>query len=119
MTKSSISKKITAVAASSILAAALLSVSAPALAASEKCADIAKSGKNGCEANGHSCSGQSTYDNQPNEWVKVPAGTCGMIVSICTGAVEAPEGVSEKRLARYCKKVADQTDKTITGGRLV
>ena len=42
-----------------------------------------------------------------------------MIVSICKGDVAAPEGVSEKKLMRYCKKVAVQTDDSITGGRLV
>lgn len=112
-------KTLKTVAASTILTAAILSISAPAMAKTEKCADIAKEGKNGCEANGHSCAGQSTYDNQPNEWVKVPTGTCGMIVSICKGDAPAPEGVSEKKMNRYCRKVADQTDESITGGRVV
>ncbi len=112
-------KTFTAVAASSILATALMTASVPVFAASEKCADIVKTGKNGCEANGHSCAGQSTYDNQLNEWVKVPAGTCANIVSICKGEVAAPEGIKEKKLARTCRKVADQTDDSITGGRVV
>lgn len=48
----------------------------------EKCAGIAKKGNNDCGAlNGkHSCSGQASYDNDPNEWVYVPQGTCTKIV---------------------------------------
>ena len=47
----------------------------------EKCAGIAKKGKNDCGSlNGkHSCSGQAAYDNDPNEWVYVPQGTCDKI----------------------------------------
>lgn len=47
----------------------------------EKCAGIAKAGKNDCGAlNGsHGCSGQATSDNDDNEWVYVPKGTCGKI----------------------------------------
>ena len=48
----------------------------------EKCAGIAKIGSNDCGAlNGkHSCSSQATMDNDPNEWVYVPQGTCTKIV---------------------------------------
>ena len=114
-------KTFTAIAASSILSAALLSATSTVIAApsKEKCADIVKEGKNACDANGHSCAGQSTYDNQPNEWIKVPTGTCTQIVSICKGDVDAPEGVSAKKMKRYCKKVAEQADDSVTGGRIV
>jgi len=108
--------------ASSILAAAMMVTTTPALAADkEKCADIVKAGKNGCGANGHSCAGQSKEDNQKNEWIKVPAGTCANIVSICAGTTPTPEGAfkSDKRKEKTCAKVADQTDAAVVGGRVV
>ena len=113
---------LSATTASSILAAAMMVTSTPALAGGkEKCADIVKAGKNGCGANGHSCAGQSKVDNEKNEWIKVPTGTCENIVSICTGKMEAPEGAfkDEARKEKTCAKVADQTDASITGGRVV
>lgn len=42
----------------------------------EKCAGIAAKGKNDCGANDHSCAGHAKRDNDPNEWVYVPAGVC-------------------------------------------
>ena len=47
----------------------------------EKCAGIAKAGMNDCGAldGKHACAGQSTVDNDANEWVYVPAGTCTKI----------------------------------------
>lgn len=108
--------------ATSVLATALMSVSPVASAAkSERCADVVKGGKNTCAVKslGISCQGNAKEDNMPGAWIKVPAGTCGNIVAICAGTVEAPEGTSEKKLAKACKKIADQTDETVIGGRLV
>lgn len=47
----------------------------------EKCTGIAKAGMNDCGAldDKHSCGGQSTVDNDANEWVYVPEGTCTKI----------------------------------------
>jgi len=44
----------------------------------EKCAGVSKAGKNDCGAldGSHVCGGQATQDNDPNEWVYVPKGTC-------------------------------------------
>lgn len=44
----------------------------------EPCYGIAKAGQNDCGnlAGTHSCAGQSTVDNAPDEWKYVPAGTC-------------------------------------------
>lgn len=44
----------------------------------EKCYGIAKAGKNDCggTGTGHSCQGQSTKDNDPNDFKIVPKGTC-------------------------------------------
>ncbi len=44
--------------------------------AKEKCFGIAKAGANDCASTTHSCKGQSTRDFDPDDWVKVDAGTC-------------------------------------------
>lgn len=115
-------KSLGAAIATSVLATALMSASTVASAAStERCADVVKGGKNTCAVTslGISCQGNATEDNMPGAWIKVPAGTCGNIVSICAGTAEAPEGTKEKKLRKACKKIAEQTDETVTGGRLV
>lgn len=47
----------------------------------EKCAGIAKAGKNDCGAldGAHGCAGQAPEDNLDTEWVYVPKGTCEKI----------------------------------------
>lgn len=47
----------------------------------EKCAGIAKTGMNDCGSldGKHSCAGQASMDNDPQEWVYVPEGTCTKI----------------------------------------
>ncbi len=60
-----------------------LGVSGTALAAKpgfEKCAGIAKAGKNDCGTASHACGGQSTKDGGADEWIFVPEGTCEKIV---------------------------------------
>lgn len=42
----------------------------------EKCAGIAKAGKNDCGTSTHDCAGKAAKDNDPEEWVYVPAGVC-------------------------------------------
>jgi uncharacterized membrane protein len=53
----------------------------------EKCAGVAKAGKNDCGAldGSHKCSGQATKDDDPNEWVYVPKGTCEKIGGVVKG----------------------------------
>jgi len=63
------------------LAAAIASVSAPAVAADEKgqekCYGVALKAQNDCAAGaGTTCSGSSTVDYQGNAWKLVPKGTC-------------------------------------------
>ena len=56
---------------------------APVMAAKpgmEKCAGIAKAGKNDCGTSKHACAGQATTDGDAEEWVYVPIGTCERIV---------------------------------------
>lgn len=115
-------KSLGAALATSVLTTALMSVSTVASAAStERCADIVKGGKNSCAVTslGISCQGNATEDNMVGAWIKVPTGTCGNIVAICAGDVEAPEGTNERKLEKACDKVAEQTDESVVGGRLV
>ncbi|MBT8114564.1 MAG: DUF2282 domain-containing protein [Arenicella sp.] len=108
--------------ATSVLAAALMSAPTAASAApTERCADVVKGGKNACaiKSLGTSCQGNAKEDNIVGAWIKVPTGTCANIVSICQGGASAPDGTDEKRLARACTKVAEQSDDTVVGGRLV
>jgi uncharacterized membrane protein len=48
----------------------------------EKCAGVAKSGKNDCAAidSSHGCAGMSKKDGGKKDWIWVPAGTCEKIV---------------------------------------
>jgi len=45
----------------------------------EKCAGIAKAGKNDCGTSKHACAGQAKTDGG-EEWVYVPKGSCEKIV---------------------------------------
>ncbi|MEE9303573.1 MAG: DUF2282 domain-containing protein [Thiotrichaceae bacterium] len=57
----------------------------------EKCAGIAKAGKNDCGSlteGGHKCAGQATGDNLDTEWVYVPEGTCEKITGGIKGKVK-------------------------------
>lgn len=47
----------------------------------EQCFGIAKAGMNDCSSNksAHSCAGQATRNNDPEDFVAVPKGTCNKI----------------------------------------
>ncbi len=47
----------------------------------EKCFGIAKAGMNDCSGSksSHSCAGQATKDNDANDFVAIPKGTCAKI----------------------------------------
>ncbi|MFT5085039.1 MAG: putative membrane protein [Lentisphaeria bacterium] len=83
--KVSINKKAILSTTLAGLVAAGLSVSAQAVpdqpTAWEKCAGIAKAGKNDCGAldGSHVCAGQAAGDNLDVEWVYVPQGSCDKI----------------------------------------
>lgn len=55
-----------------------MSEEAHAKAKKEKCYGVVKAGNNDCgnAAKTHSCAGQSTVDNDPGEWLALPAGIC-------------------------------------------
>ena len=74
--------QIVKAAITGVLAIGLAATAANVTAASkdkEKCAGIVKAGMNDCGANGHGCAGLSKKDNDPNEWIKLPKGTCEKI----------------------------------------
>ncbi len=94
-------RKVTAAAstaAASILALALLSTTSNAHAGKEgfeKCQGVVKAGQNDCGANGHACAGYAKVDNDPNEWIYVPEGTCEKIVGgTVKGAAASEESES-------------------------
>lgn len=64
----------------------------------EKCYGVVKAGNNDCgSADGaHSCAGQAAADNDPNEWVAVPAGLCDKLAGGTTepnsGGADADHG---------------------------
>ncbi len=66
-----------------LLCAAAATATLPAHAAKdgmEKCAGIAKAGKNDCGTSKHACAAQATKDGDTEEWIYVPTGTCDKIV---------------------------------------
>lgn len=71
-------KLLLSAALAGVMAAGVANTAMAADPAKEKCYGIAKAGKNDCAAaNGsHSCAGQSTKDNDLNEWNYVAKGTC-------------------------------------------
>jgi uncharacterized membrane protein len=62
-------------AVGSLLALGSASISAEE-GAKEKCLGIAQAGKNDCGTGKHSCAGQATTDNSPEDWKYVPKGQC-------------------------------------------
>ncbi|MFZ6816557.1 DUF2282 domain-containing protein [Undibacterium sp. Rencai35W] len=69
-------KALIAVALASLVGSTVALAAEPAK--TEKCFGIAKAGQNDCatKTGSHSCAGQGKKDMDPNEWKKVPAGTC-------------------------------------------
>ena len=45
----------------------------------EKCSGIVKKGMNSCGTSKHQCAGQATKDNDTEEWIYLPKGTCEKI----------------------------------------
>ncbi|MCU7833912.1 MAG: DUF2282 domain-containing protein [gamma proteobacterium symbiont of Taylorina sp.] len=72
--------KKTAFVALFALALAILGVSAHAgKPGFEKCQGIVKTGMNDCGTAKHACAGMAKVDNDPEEWVFVPEGTCAKL----------------------------------------
>jgi uncharacterized membrane protein len=57
----------------------------------EKVYGISKAGKNDCATKAHQCAGQAKVDNDPSEWIFLPAGVSAKIGgSLKPGAAAAP-----------------------------
>lgn len=65
-----------------LIALGLATMGGQALAAQEmeKCAGIAKAGKNDCGSAANACAGTSKTDADKTAWILVPKGTCAKIV---------------------------------------
>jgi len=66
-------------AITTLLALGITATSGSASAADEeKCYGVAKAGQNACNTNKskHSCAGHSRIDNDPNDFIPLPTGTC-------------------------------------------
>jgi uncharacterized membrane protein len=63
----------------------------------EKCQGIVKAGMNDCGTSKHSCASLAKVDNDPEEWIKMPKGTCDKIVggSVKEGKAEMSQGSTE------------------------
>jgi uncharacterized membrane protein len=62
------------------LGGTLASTSAQAASADmEKCAGVAKAGRNDCASATNSCAGSVSKDRDPTAWIFVPKGTCDKI----------------------------------------
>ncbi len=61
----------------------------------ERCFGITKAGKNDCGSQkaGHSCAGQASKSNDPNDFIAVPKGTCNKIAG---GSLSGDAGMSMK-----------------------
>jgi len=76
--------KLTTIALGSLFLFGVLGITADTVIASddddmEKCAGIVKKGMNDCQTSKHSCRGVSAKNNDPEEWILVPNGTCAKI----------------------------------------
>lgn len=76
-------QSILSAAIGSLLVVGLAGNAAAAETKMEKCYGVAKAGKNDCgsKAAGHSCAGQATKNNDANDFVAVPAGTCDKLAN--------------------------------------
>jgi len=66
-------------AITSLLAVGIFATAGSTYAADEEeCFGVAKAGQNGCNSNKskHSCAGHSKVDNDPNDFILVPQGSC-------------------------------------------
>ncbi len=69
-------------AVASLLALGITTSAISAYAADEeKCWGVAKAGQNACNSNKskHSCAGHSKVDNDPNDFIPLPKGSCEKI----------------------------------------
>lgn len=101
-----------------IIASSTAMITSPAQAiVEEKCYGIAKKALNDCGANGHACATQALVDNDPEEWIYVPKGTCTQFVQLCAAEKNKAVEKQTRVMRRACRRVADQDD-GVKGGYL-
>ena len=72
-------RKLITSAITGLIALGITASSGSAYAADEeKCWGVAKAGQNACNSNKskHSCAGHSKVDNDPNDFITLPEGSC-------------------------------------------
>jgi uncharacterized membrane protein len=72
-------RTLVSAAITSLIAFGIAATAGSALAADEEnCYGLAKAGQNACNSNPsmHSCKGHAKVDNDPNDFILVPKGTC-------------------------------------------
>ena len=72
-------RTLVSAAITSLIAFGIISTTSSANAADEEnCYGLAKAGQNACNSNPsmHSCKGHAKVDNDPNDFIKVPVGSC-------------------------------------------
>ena len=84
-------QSILSAAIGSLLVVGLVGNAAAAETKMEKCFGVAKAGKNDCgsKAAGHSCAGQASKNNDANDFVAVPKGTCDKLANGTTESAGA------------------------------
>lgn len=60
----------------------------------EKCAGIVKAGMNDCGTSKHACASKAAADNDSEEWIFVPAGTCNKIAG---ATIKEPAGAAAEK----------------------
>jgi len=71
--------KLISTAITGLLAVGITTAAGNVYAAdNETCFGVSKAGQNGCNSNlhKHSCAGHSKIDNDPNDFILVPKGSC-------------------------------------------
>ena len=72
-------RKLITTAITSLFALGIVGSSGASYAADEeKCWGVTKAGQNACNSNPskHACAGHSKIDNDPNDFIPLPKGTC-------------------------------------------
>lgn len=83
-------QQILSVAIGSLLALGVVGNAAAADKNMEKCYGVAKAGANDCGSKkaGHACAGHATVNNDKNDFVVVPKGTCDKLAGGSTSEGE-------------------------------
>ena len=92
-------RTLVSAAVTSLLVLGIAASAGAAYAADEeKCWGVAKAGQNACNTNKskHSCAGHSKVDNDPNDFIPLPKGSCEKI-----GGKLEPAGDKAEAAGKY------------------